>query len=117
MRKVLLVVFGVLLMVTNSYSAQTCSGKISGVSIASAGSVYATVKSSTSNLTDVVFCELNATGGSYSGKSCNGILSLLLSGEAMNKTATLWFEDSKFSNCTQSWKGLSEFGFYHFKIN
>ena len=78
MNKILVSCFTSLILVSNAYSSQTCSGKISAISIAGSGGVYATIKSSTSNLTDVVFCGLNATEGSYSGESCKGLLSLFL---------------------------------------
>ena len=117
MKKILLSIFTSLLLISNAFSSQTCSGKISAISISGSGGVYATITSSTANLSDVVFCGLNSTEGNYSGESCKGLLSLLLSGSALGKSATLWFEDSKFVNCSQSWNSLSNFGFYRFKIN
>ena len=118
MKKILTLLGGMLVSV-NAYSANpTCAGKISGVSISTSGGVYASIKSgTTTNLLDVQFCELNSTEGDYSGESCKGILSLLMAGEAMDKTAILWFKAESFASCSQSWKSLKDFGLYYFKVN
>jgi hypothetical protein len=103
----------------NAYSGNpTCVGKISGVSVSESGGVYASIKNGNSvNLTDVQFCNLNDTSSSYSGTACKGLLSLLMSGAAMDNTATLWFREAKFTSCTANWSNIKDFGFYHFKLN
>jgi hypothetical protein len=96
----------------------TCQGKVSGISISASGDVYASVSNGGSTkFMDVVFCNLNKTVGNYHGESCKGLLSLLLSGSAMQKNATLWFQSASFNHCTQSWMVLDKIGFYHLRID
>lgn len=111
----------IILLLSVSLSAvanPTCHGKVSGVSISASGSVYASVSNGGSTkFTDVVFCNLNKTVGNYNGESCKGLLSLLLSGSAMQKNATLWFHSASFNHCSQSWMELDKIGFYHIRID
>ena len=100
-----------------SFANPTCVGKVSGVSVSASGGIYGSIAGGSNvRLTDVVFCSLNSTEGSYSGEACKGLLSVLLAGSAMNKNATLWFKTDKFSGCTQSWMSLSDMGFYHMRL-
>ena len=116
--KKILVSFMFMLVTMNAYSNPTCAGKISGVSISGSGAVYASIKSGSAvNLTDVVFCRLDTTEGEYSSESCKGVLSLLMAGSAMDKTATMWFRSESFDGCTLNWATLKNSGFYHFKLN
>jgi len=95
----------------------TCSGKISGVSLSGSGGVYATIKGSSTNLVDVLFCQIGSTTGSFSGQSCNALLSMLMAGEATGSSATLWFNTGYFESCNLSWTSLKDDSFYHIKIN
>jgi len=100
------------------YGNPSCSGSVSGVSISSVGKVLASVNSGTAiKLNDVVFCNINATEGDYSGEGCKGVLSLLLSASATQKSATLWFREASFTSCEQSWTDLKDSGLYHIRIN
>ena len=107
-----------ILFSTFAVANPTCSGTVSGVSMSGGGSVYATVRNGGgTNLTDVVFCNINSTSGNFSGEACKGVLSLLISSAAMQKNVTLWFKDAQFDDCTQSWKNLNGIGLYHLRVN
>ncbi len=101
-----------------AFANPTCSGKVSGISLSNSGGVYATIKDGNSvNLADVVFCGITATAGVFAGETCKALYSMLLTAEAMDKTVTLWFQAANFESCSQSWKGLAPFGFYHIRMN
>ncbi len=119
MKKVLMLI-ACIFSLSNAYAAETCTGDISHISISQAGSLIASIRNSSDSsvrLTDVVFCNLGSSSGNFAGESCKGMMSLLLAGDAMDKTATLYFNDAPFNSCTESWKNLSDIGFYHFKLN
>lgn len=71
--------FVLLLTPIFSFAALTCGGKVSGVSINGASTVFATVKGSGTNLKDVSFCNMRVKKDEVYAESCDAIYSLLLS--------------------------------------
>lgn len=121
MRKKIALIAAVILASSSAYANNTCTGKVTGVSVSQSGNVLATIRNTSlsTNLADVVMCNVNPStdNTAFSGEACKGLMSLLLSASAMQKNTILWFQAASFTSCTQSWMNLRNMGFYHFRID
>ncbi|WP_444909262.1 hypothetical protein [Microbulbifer sp. TRSA005] len=103
----------------SAYSGTECTGKVTTVEIALNGNVNASIIDSGSgtNFHSVALCRIteNLEGG-FKQESCKAAFSLLTTAHATGKSVTLWFNEDKFSSCSQSWGEIWSQGFYHLRL-
>ncbi|WHI52876.1 hypothetical protein P3339_08965 [Microbulbifer sp. MLAF003] len=114
-----LAMLGFIFATGSAYSGTECTGKVTSVEVAANGNVNAGIKDSGNgtNFHSVALCRVTEDiEGGFKQESCKVAFSLLTTAHVTGKNVTLWFDEEKFSSCSQSWGEIWSQGLYHIRL-
>lgn len=97
-----------------SFANYQCRGTVNNVSIDQGSNVLASFVFSTGTMQFMYVCNLNQVSNGISTEGCKGMMSVLLTAQATQKTVGMWFNNSTPNNCSYAagWASLSSLGWY-----
>ncbi|MES1189999.1 MAG: hypothetical protein ABUS47_02845 [Steroidobacter sp.] len=97
-----------------SFANYECRGTVNNVSTDQGSNVLASFIFSTGSMPFMYVCNLNQVSNGISAEGCKGMLSILLTAQATQRTVGLWFNNTTPNNCSYSagWVSLTSLGWY-----